>query len=84
MAGDGLSQVKAALTNGQGNEEGLALVRAWMRGVEAASASLVAVGTQVASAEDEFLERPAKQAHAWMVQLAERLDFLARKLSAGQ
>jgi hypothetical protein len=82
MAGtDGLSQVKAALGSQQNNEEGAALVRSWIRGVEEARTALVAVGPSIAQAEEEFLDAPAKQAHGWLTQLVERLDFIARKLS---
>lgn len=84
MSGDGLSQVKAALNNGSNNDEGVALVRSWIRGVEDARATLVAVGPAIASAEEEFLDHPAKQAHGWLSQLTERLEFVARTLSAGR
>ena len=84
MAADGLAQVKAALNNGQSNDEGVALVRSWMRGVENARSALIAVGPSMATAEEEFLDHPAKQAHGWLSQLTERLEFLARTLSAGR
>ena len=85
MSAEGISQVKQAMSAGQGgSEEGLALVLSWLRSADEARAELARLARAVASVEEEFLDRPVKQSDAWLGQLVERLDFVARKLRGGR